>query len=718
MSIPLFSSGGTYQVRALVNGNSLESCSIIRQDDKITPYFVVSVANDPDLMGLLVYLQNSKGDIIGERVLYTIDPVDEAVLPQTSQEETKLVPQPSPKGIEPEVRGSLLEDNDSEGKELEASGKEETETAGQAESESPKQVTEKRPSVDTKSALKKYDTVILIKSFKQEMPCFPLPKNMEIGSYSLVFEAVGRSSTLSLTEADIFYLGNVEFRLNDISMYLPWLSDTRLIPPGATVMLEAGLDFDSRLNPYVIWYNGRNIISEGSISNGAGNILWKAPEQSGFYSLRAEVLPYRLKRNLAGFSREITLPVSAKASQTGFFFGNGPDFSAKRPLAAGTVYAEQVQLTADLTVNAERTAITPIPPEHPELLRWYRFDGSLDEASLIPERVFEPAGEKVPRWGAVGQSYGLSAGSDDVYLLRPIRFFRRGQDQGGGIFLFYIRPVAEGTIFSAFFPTFASASALAPASDGVWMDMVTRENAITLRLKTKGTSVEMPVNSGYSEEQGLIPIVVEFYIRPYRFEAKLSLGEDISMQSVTGEIRLPGALAGEGRIKLGVDKTAPAPIVRDIPIETVQAETINNENKTSSATATATTAAAATTVTAVTTVTALTTIWDEFAVLYSTTPLLPEEIFIEDNDSDSGETEAAQNRETPIRTPAAAVEPQKETRASLPPAEKAKPNSVDTGASHENEAPLADIQADNILIIEQEPAETEDEEASSLISIP
>jgi len=664
MSIPLFSSGGTYQVKALVNDKPLESCSIIRQGDEIIPYFVVSAANDPDLMGLLVYLQNSKGDIVGERVLYTIDRVDDTVLPQTLQEDAKI-----------------------ENNGLAASGEEGSETAGQAETESPKQVTEKRTSVDNKSAVKKYDTMIHIKSFKQEMPCFPLPKNMEIGSYNLVFEAVGRSSTLSLTETDIFYLGNAEFRLNDISMYLPWLSDTHLIPPGATVMLEAGLDFDSRLNPYVIWYNGRNIISEGSISNDAGNILWKAPEQSGFYSLRVEVFPYHLKRNLAGFSREITLPVSTKVSQTGFFFGNGPDYSAKRPLAGGTVYAEQVQQTANLAANTDRTAIKPTPPEHPELLRWYRFDGSLNEASLIPERVVELEGKKSPHWRAVGQSYGLSAGPNDIYLLRPIRFFRQGQNQGGGIFLFNIRPAAEGTIFSAFFPTLAS------ASDGVWMDMTTRGNVVTLRLRNKGTSVEMPVNSGYSEEQGLIPIVVEFYIRPYRFEARCSLGEDISMQSVTGEIKLPGALAGEGRIKLGVDKTAPVPIVRDIPAETVQAENINNENKTSTANAAATTTANATAnaaaTAAVTTVTALTTIWDEFAVLYSTTPLLPEQIFI---NNESGETEAAQNRETPVRTPAAAVGPR-------------------------NEAPLVDIQTDNTLI-EKEPAGTEAEEAPSRISLP
>jgi hypothetical protein len=614
LSTSLFPPGGTYQVKALVNDNLLESCSIIRQGDKIIPYFAVSVEDDPDLMGLLVYLQNPKGDIVGERVLYTINPAGEAFQPETQQEDK------SSKGKGSEDSG----DNDSA-----ASEASENKTAGQTEDGLPKHVTEKQTSVDTKSAVKKYDTVIRIKSFEHEMPAFPLPKNMETGPYSLVFKALGISNTLSLTEVDIFYLGSAEFGLKNISVYLPWLSDTQFIPPGAAVMLEADLDFDSSLNPYVVWYNGRNIIGEGLISEGAGSILWKAPEQPGFYSLRIEVLPYLLKRNLTGIFREITLAVSSKVSQTGYFFGNGPDYPAKRSLAAGTAYAEQVQLTAGLTSNADKPATVSIP-EHPELLRWYRFDGSLNEASLIPERMFEPAGKKASRWAAVGQSYGLSAGPDDIYLLRPIRFFRRGQDQGGGIFLFHIRPVAEGTILSAFFPLLTS------ASDGVWMDMAMRENTVTLRLKTKETSVEIPVNSGYYGEQGFIPSVVEFYIRPNRFEAKLSLVEDISMQSTTGGIRLPGALTGEGRIRLGVDKTAP-----DSAVETKSA--LESDVKTVSVPATGNnpieTGQPATA--------AVTTVWDEFAVLYLSTPILSDEIFIEE----TIKREAAQKRESRASLP-------------------------------------------------------------------
>jgi len=598
LSTSLLSSGGTYQIKALVNGNSLESCSLIRREDKIIPYFAVSVVNDPDLTGLLVYLKNSKGDIIGDRVLYTIDPEDEAIKQETPREETK--PEDKDPGQENEFPDNDLaafgDDDPTATPGSKASAVTESETAGQAVPELPKQAAEKKNSVDTKSTVKKYDTAILLKSFGQEMPYFPLPKNMDIGPYILVFESLGKSNTLSLTEFDIFYLGNVEFRLNDVSMYLPWLSDTRLIPPGAAVMLEAGLDFDKRLNPYVIWYNGKNIISEGNINEGAGNILWKAPEQPGFYSLRVEVFPYQLNQNIAGIFREITIPVSAKASQTGYFFEIGPNYPSRRQLSA-------------------LTATAPTPTESPELLRWYRFDGSLYEARSAPERL-QPAGNKAPRWAAVEQSYGLSAGPDDTYILRPVSFFRRGQEQGGGIFLFHIRPATEETFFSAFFPMLAS------AGDGVWMDMAMRKNAVTLSLKTKGTSVVIPVNPDYSGKRGFIPIVVEFYINSYRFNVKLSVGEDNFIQSATGGIRLPGVLAGEGRIKLGADPAGSVAETREILTSSQAApeppsETDGGVDK----------------IPAVETVqSAVTTVWDEFAVLSSTTPFLTDDSFIEDLD--------------------------------------------------------------------------------------
>jgi len=581
----LLPSTGTYQIKASVNGSSLENCSILRSDDKIRPYFTVSVINDPDLIGLLVYFENSQGEITGGRIRYIL---------QSHANEAK----PAETEIEEKTKTDKTEEIIQETEKAKENGVKE-----QKAEESPKQETVKEtlPVTDVKPAVKNTYVDIVLKSFSEDLPYLPLPKTLEIGSYTMVFKAIGVKETLSHTEINVFYLGNAEFQLKDISMYLPGQSGSQLIAPATTVMLETRLDFDKRLDPYVIWYNGKNIISEGKISSGAGTILWKAPEQVGFYSLRTEVLPSQLRRtNYIGISREITLPVSPKAGSMGYFFANNREYTARSPLAAGTVYPEQVRLIT-ATNSAENTdktkrKNTPALPPPPELLRWYQFEGSLHNSTspLDDEQSLAPVNPKAPRWAATGQSYGLSTGSNDAYSLSPINFFRKENDQGGGIFLFHIMPATEGAIFSAFFPLQSS------STDGVRMYMIRDGNSITLYLNAENTIVEIPVYLTFPESQDLIPIVVEFYIRPYRLEAKLSLSTEYSLENKVEKIKLPGALSGEGRIRLGggIDNVTTNSAEKDAGITTA--------SKTLSQTV------------------IQNTIWDEFAILFSAVPLLEE----------------------------------------------------------------------------------------------
>jgi hypothetical protein len=543
----LFPSNGAYQVGTLVNGSSLEECSIIRSNDKVRPYFAVSVVNDPDLIGLLVYLQDSQGKIIGDKVRYTLLPYadENALTEEALQEETELN----------EADDPVLED--------------EAEKADDDEYKIPEQ----RTVADTRPVEKNTDIEIAVRSLAQELPYFPLPKDLEIGPYILVFEALGKKDSLSRMETNVFYVGSAEFNLKDISMYLPGLSGPQLISPGTMIMLETSLDYDSRLDPYVIWYNGKNVISEGKISDGAGKLLWKTPEQAGFYSLRLEALPFHLKRSAyTGFSREIALPVSPKAISLGHFFENNGEYTARSPLSAGTAYAAA-------TAGEETSASYPAP----ELLQWYQFDGSLHSSlsTFTNEQILLPANEEaLPRWAAAEQSYGLAIGPDDPYLLSPVNFFRAETDQGGGILLFHIRPLSEGIIFNAFFPLQTS------LTEGVWMNVIKKGNVITLRLSAADASVDLPVYPAFSAG-GFIPIAVEFYIRPYRLEAKISLDE--YSQNKVGAIKLPGALSGEGRFRLGgsvIDNEAAAS-----PSE----ETFPD------------------------------TVWDELAILFSAAPLLQNE---------------------------------------------------------------------------------------------
>jgi len=602
----LLPSSGSYQVKALVNGKSLESCSILRSDDQIRPYFTVSVANDPDLIGLLVYFQNSQGEVTGEKVRYILqshagevkpakDETEEEVKPDTTNDEMVEGTQTTEEAATEEIT------DETETAEENAAQKQQT-------GKSPEQggVQAQKPSTSAKPAVKNTSIDIVVKSLLEEMPYLPLPKTLEIGPYTLVFEAIGVRETLSRMETSVFYLSGAEFSLKDISMYLPSQSGSQLISPGTTVMLETRLDFDSRLDPYVIWYNGKNIISEGKISGGAGTILWKAPEQAGFYSLRLTAFPFQVKQvNYTGISREVTLPVSPKAVNLCYFFDNNREYTARSPLAAGTVYPEQIRLITAINSaeNTDNPKEASAPARPPELLRWYQFEGSLINATtpLNDTQSLLPVTKKAPRWAAAGQSYGLSTGLDEAYSLSPIKFFRTERDRGGGIFLFHIMPATEGLIFSVFFPLQSS------STDGVWIDMVREGDSISLRLIAEDAIVEIPVNMSGSELPGFIPIVVEFYIRPYRLEAKLSLGEEYSLESQVGSISLSGALSGEGRIRLGGDMNK----------SMITVKTGDAEKK-----AGITTASKAPPSQPVN----QNTIWDEFAVLFSAIPLLEEKL--------------------------------------------------------------------------------------------
>ena len=566
----LFPSRESYQVNVLVNGGSLEDCSLVWANDEIRLHFADSVKNDPDLIGLSVCIQNSKGEIVGDKIQYTLQSYAGEAAQKKAAEEQK----------------------------------------------------EQNPVV-----------IVPIQSFDREIPRFPLPEKMEAGSYSLNIKTVGKKETLYSTETGFFYMDNARFLLRDIAMYLPEVSDTQLIPPGTTILLESNLDFDSRLEPYVIWYNGKSVISEGKIRNGAGALLWKVPDIAGFYSLRVEVLPFHQKGNFTGIFREITLPVTAKAAagSKGYFFTNGPEYAANNQLAEGTIYPELKRRETTATEN------TNVPIGQPELIMWYQFEGSLDNTmagndagqSLIPAR------EGISQWTGTGQSYGLSTGQQDAYLLSPIAFFRNARKDGGGIFLFHVKSLADGTVFSAFFPMKNS------EGKGVNMEILRKGNAIVLRLNTDDSVTEIPVYLSPSELETFIPAAVEFYMRPYRritanelsvrdpgdiyyFEAKMSVGEKKILQSAVVSTMITGTLTGEGKITLGSEasfgeESAAAAYISEKPENYAEEKGVEAAMDIES-----TMPIIAPDANETNTPVIINAIWNEFAVLYSLLPFFQE----------------------------------------------------------------------------------------------
>jgi hypothetical protein len=83
---------------------TLDACSIVNKYSKIQPYFVNSVANDPDVRGLTVFVQDYAGTIVSRKVRYQLDVVEEEALKIPDEPETPAeIPQEIPAETFPEI---------------------------------------------------------------------------------------------------------------------------------------------------------------------------------------------------------------------------------------------------------------------------------------------------------------------------------------------------------------------------------------------------------------------------------------------------------------------------------------------------------------------------------------------------------------------------------------------------------------------------------------
>ncbi|MCL2609349.1 MAG: hypothetical protein FWD94_05545 [Treponema sp.] len=345
---------------------------------------------------------------------------------------------------------------------------------------------------------------IAVDSFRGNLPTLPLPTGMELGEYNLIFEVFGRRALLQRTEITVLYVGNARFSLKDISMSLPGIFESQIVRPGTKVLLEARLDFDRILDPYLVWYSGRNIIHRGRVGEGAHSLLWEVPEETAFHTLRLEVLPFAptgRKFVSAGIFREIVLPVSETAESPGFFFN---------------------------------------PDDFPDELRaWYRFEGDLKGTKAGPALVSETG--KVPRWTSMGPSYGLAVNNSESFVLT-----QAGPKDGGpqgGVFLLHFLPLAEGMVFSAAFPP------ISPAFPGAWLDLLFLDGTLVLRAGSAGNTRLLPVSPGNLPSDSLLSVSIKFVLDPEFLQVDAISDGETRTQPLTVELSHP--LNGEVLVHLG-----------------------------------------------------------------------------------------------------------------------------------------------------------------------
>jgi hypothetical protein len=344
----------------------------------------------------------------------------------------------------------------------------------------------------------------------QYLPAFQILEKLEIGQYTLVFQVMGeREEVLYKTMRPIYFLRNAKFALGEIQSFLPKAFEgSRLIPPETNIILEAAVDFDTRLDPYVIWYNGKKVIAEGRVSENTNQLLWKTPEQTGFHTIRVEVFPLRtgdkLPKNIFGQIKEISLPISSKYDNMAYF-SNDSSF----------VY-------------------------------WYQLPGTLNDAiapNNVSKQLVPP--KKKPRWSTFAKSYGLVIGPEDIYTLPGEPFVLLNKEEGSGEILFHLIPVREGTILKASFDMEDS------ASEKLILSVSANRTYLTLRLSAGTTAYETTLDlAAGSDFSGFVMGSVVFQAAPDHFSARLNRkNPDIETNTLTLALEHP--LSGKGIVQIG-----------------------------------------------------------------------------------------------------------------------------------------------------------------------
>ncbi|MDR2807720.1 MAG: hypothetical protein LBB43_01785 [Spirochaetaceae bacterium] len=416
----VFTTGTVYKVTAQVNGTTIEGNTIITDKDAIAPYFITSVAKDPDLRSLTVILQNSAGEIVMDKVCYTLGvPSVMEEVPFTSRdtiptsENTTLTNRetsPSNEDSPPEELPPTSEDTTPTNEEpplmtgeLSPANEEITQTA---EPEKFENWTVQRPISNPIANTR----TIGVDSLAGLLPPFLIPNTVPPGQYSLIFQVQGEKAVLFTTEKQIYFIGDAEFKFNDIQLYIPDFSEqSSLIPTNTLMMLESMATVDSRLNPYIVWYFNKKEIAQGFISAGANKVLLDIADQVGFQTIGAELFPFPPRNAIKGKVSELSVPVSAKHKNDGFF---------------------------------SRKAY---PPDS-----LYQFKKNLND-SKTPKTLAAYPINQAPTWlGAVG-IYGLAIGGNPVYAL-PLPSFTPQKGEGdSGTIAFYAYFLADGTLFRALY---------------------------------------------------------------------------------------------------------------------------------------------------------------------------------------------------------------------------------------------------------------------------
>ncbi|MDR0301736.1 MAG: hypothetical protein LBI04_05410 [Treponema sp.] len=516
----ILSSAGTYKINANINDISLDDFSIVTSKDKIEPFFEEPVSEDPDITELVIYLKDSRGMTTGYKVTYRLTDKD-----NNKEDDSELQSGQDNSKTENETEAQAEKQDEKEGRrkrtekltekqDEKKNDKNEVDLAGAGEDkddneepeEENKAPAESDPPGNIEYIINGNEIIFMVESLDEPLPFLPLPSDLPIGKYTLVFQVIGKNTILFKSEKSFYYLADAKFSFETIQVNLPGIAEnSQFIQNGNVILLDIKLDFDSRLEPYIIWYNGKRIIDEGSYSDGAGTLLWKAPEQNGFVSLSAEVFPSLDRMGLSGQQKGISLLVSSR----------------------------------EIDMHL-------LSPDTPDIVYWYTFEGNLNDSFMkgLAGRAIEPAGKNKIKWLSSNGTYGLASGAD-TYTLPGIPFTNNGNENWQIISRF--KPLDEGEILSVQF---------GPIFD-VTMTLSNNKSNLILTLASASKTYSEVLNLP-DEEDSFVTASVKFFIQSGLLSAKLNLegpafsgNFDNQNNPVINPLSLEADLDKEYRIILG-----------------------------------------------------------------------------------------------------------------------------------------------------------------------
>jgi len=336
------------------------------------------------------------------------------------------------------------------------------------------------------------EIIFYVKSLDDVLPDFPFPEDLTPGIYSIITNVMSGKNVLQRDEKTFFYLGFTDFSFEGINVYLPGIEGSpHLIPTDTVVLLETNIDSRARFNPYIIWYEGKKIISEGYYNDGFNQLFWKAPEQSGFFAVSAEVFPIRNFQKLSGYKRNVSLVISSLAS--------------------------------DIHLVTENI---------PQLVNWYKFENKLidSKAPSSGERVLRHAENFKPKWMGANGTYGLVIGEKNIFILPKV--YLPNETIKIWQTLFRFKPVNDGCIFSIMFDE----------PNKIFLSLFMEESAFTLTLSSPAETIsqvirlpsfydDMNDSRNTGKQDVFITAGLNFSVLPGLLTARLNILND----SVLGE---------------------------------------------------------------------------------------------------------------------------------------------------------------------------------------